>query len=245
MTPRCAICHALLPDPTDLYACEACGYRLRTMLRELASQMPLLQELLRPGSALPGRGGSGRAHSPMPVRLDVLDLLGPGHIVALEDTHGDQSDGVPITPLLAGWARYIANTHPSVTRDRHGTVRVQPCDTAVPRHGGSVAAWCHWLIAYVPHVVRQEWASDMYGQVEALLRRIQAKTGDRPGRTVRDAPCPGCACFALVSIEGEPLIACEVCNRRLTPEEYREHSAAVLPSLTALAVRIAAQRAAA
>ena len=241
VTARCAVCHGRMPDATDLYACEACGYRLRCMLRELPKHVPLLEALLRPGSGLPGRGGAGRAHSPMPVRPDVLDLLGPGHVVVLEDPHGDQSAGVPITPLLYGWARYIAYNHPAVGRDRHGTVQVQPCDGAHSR-GGTVAAWCSWLIAYLPYAVTQPWVDEMYRQLEELLDRVRAKTGTRPGRSRKDAPCPACSCFALVETDGEWHIMCEACAHKLTRAEYARHHAAVVPALAAIAVRIALQQ---
>jgi hypothetical protein len=241
---RCAICHGPLPDFSDAYGCDACAYRLRALLLELPRHMPLLAELLQPGSGLPGRGGVGRAHSPMPVRLDVMDLLGPGHVVVLDDPHGDQSAGVPITPLLYGWARYIAQAHSSVLRDRHGTVRVQPCDGPYSHRGSDAVAWCHWLVAYLPYALTQPWIVDMYHQLEDLIWRVRAKTDRRPQRTTRNAPCPACEAFALVSVEGEPLITCEGCGHKLTPSEYRTHSEAVLPALTALAVRIHGQAAA-
>ncbi|MEW2635962.1 hypothetical protein AB0903_31070 [Streptomyces sp. NPDC048389] len=244
MLTCCTVCHDQLPDTAEVYACEACAYRLRAMLLELPGHMPLLAELLQPGSRLPGRGGAGRAHSPMPVRLDVMDLLGPGHIVVLADPHGDQSAGIPITPLLYGWARYIAASCPSVTRDRHGTVRIQPCDGPYSRHGSDAAAWCQWLIAYLPYAVTQSWIGDMYQQIEDLIRRVRDKTDRKPQRTQRSAPCPECSWLKLVSIEGEPHIVCEACGHRLTADEYKAHSAAVLPALTALAIRIHGQAAA-
>jgi hypothetical protein len=240
---RCTICHCQLPDTAETYACEACTYRLRAMLLELPRQLVLLAALLPPGSSLPGRGGAGRAHSPMPVRLDVMDLLGPGHVVVLADPHGDQSAGVPITPLLYGWARYIAQGYPSVVRDRHGTVRVQPCDGPYSHRGSDAAAWCHWLVAYLPYAVTQSWIGDMYQQVEDLIWRVRGKTDRRPRRITRDAPCPACDGWALVTVEGEPHTVCEGCGHRLTAEEYRAHSEAVLPALTALAVRIHGQAA--
>lgn len=242
MSARCDVCHSLLPDPTDLYACEACGYKLRAMLRELPRHVPLLEALLRPGSGLPGRGGTGRAHSPLPVRLDLLDLLGPGHVVVLEDPHGDQSDGVPITPLLYGWARYIAGYHPSVGRDQHGTVHVRPCDGPYSRPGGTVAGLCAWLIAYLPYAVTQPWAADMYRQLEELLQRVRTKSGARPGRTPKDAPCPDCDTWSLVAVDGEWGVHCEACACTLTPDEYDLHRAAVMPALASLALQIAAHQ---
>jgi hypothetical protein len=57
-----------------------------------------------------------------------------------------------------------------------------------------------------------------------------------------DAPCPGCAAFALQEREDELHISCQVCTVRLTPDEYIEHRSQVMPALAALAVRIAAAR---
>lgn len=245
MTARCTVCHDLLSEDAEAYACEACAYRLRGMLKELPRHLPLLEELLQPGSSFGGRGGAGRAHSPMPVRGDIMDLLGPGHVVVLADPHGDQTGGIPITPLLYGWARYIAYTYPAVTRDWHGTVRIEPCSGPYSRRGSDASAWCAWLITYLPYAVTQPWLDDMYRQIEDLVDRIRAKTDRRPGRTSRSAPCPECTCFSLVSTEGEPLIMCESCGHHLTPAEYKEHAASVLPALTALAVRIHGHQAAA
>ncbi|MER7814062.1 hypothetical protein [Streptomyces sp. NPDC096153] len=239
MNDCCDVCHGPLPESSDRYACHSCAERLRAMLAELPRQLPLLRSLLRPDGGPAQRGGTGRAHSPMPVRLDVLDLLGPGHVVTLADPDGDQTDGVPIDPLVYGWARYIAQQHPAVSRDRHGTIQVRPCDGPRSRRGTDVAAWCSWLIAYVPYICRQPWAADMLDQLEQLLRQIRDKTGDRPGRTVRDAPCPRCEGFALVSVGGDPYVRCEACSLALAPDEYAEYAAKVLPSLTALAVRLA------
>lgn len=241
VTARCAVCHGQLPELTEAYACEACAYRLRGMLKELPRHLPVLEELLHPGSSLGGRSGVGRAHSPMPVRLDIMDLLGPGHVVVLADPHGEQTGGIPITPLLYGWARYIAYSYPAATRDRHGTVRIEPCSGPYSRRGSDAPSWCAWLITYLPYAVMQPWVQDMYRQLEDLVHRVRAKTDRRPGRTSRSAPCPECTCFSLVSTEGEPLIMCETCGHHLSPEQYKAHAAAVLPALTALAVRIHGQ----
>lgn len=241
MTTRCAVCHGLLPNQSEHLACEACAYRLRSMLVEVPKHVPLLAALLEPGSSgPPSRGSVGRAHSPMPVRLDVMDLLGPGHAIALPDPHGDQTGGVPILPLLHGWARYIADQHPAVTRDRHGTVHIGPCDAPHSSHGTDVTAWSRWLIAYLPYALTQPWIGDMYRQMEDLVWRLRGKTDRRPRKVARSAPCPSCDAFALVSVEGEPHITCEACAASLTSAEYRAHSQAVLPALTALAVRLAA-----
>ncbi|WP_406420877.1 hypothetical protein [Streptomyces sp. NBC_00842] len=243
MDNTCAICHQ--HAPADCYLCDGCAYRMHTWLRELPRHLPLLQDSLQPDTGPARRGSSGRAHSPLPVRADVLDILGPGHVVPLEDPHGDQSAGVPISALLVGWARYIATEHQAVWYDQHGTQRIELCDGAVPRSGTGIAAWCSWLTAYLPYAVTRPWAADLYEQLEDLLRRVRGITRTAPRRHVMDAPCPGCSAFALVSVDDEWHISCEVCAVRLTPDEYAEHRARVMPALAAIALQIAAAQQAA
>ncbi|MFE6379211.1 hypothetical protein [Streptomyces roseolus] len=236
---RCAICSRPLPADTDLHACAPCLDQLRGMLAEIPRHLPLLALLLAPTAGVRTPGASaptGRAHSPMPLRLDVVTLLGPGHAVQLPDPTGDQDPTVPIRPLLSGWASYIASQYPTVHRDPHGTVHIAPGTTPRSRFGAGPAAWCHWLAAYLPFAASHDWIGDMYRQIDHLVRLLRSKTDRPPTRTPRNAPCPACEAFGLVSTEGEQLITCEACGHRLTPAAYREHSAAVLPPLTRLAV---------
>ncbi|MEU8704179.1 hypothetical protein [Streptomyces sp. NPDC048565] len=243
MDTTCSICHG--HAPAEHYLCDACQYRLHTWLREIPQHLPLLQDLLRPGSGPAQRGGGGRAHSPLPVDLRVLDLLGPGHVVPWVDAHGDQTGGVPLEPLLYGWARYIASELPSVHRDAHGTVRIQPCTGPWARRGADVPAWCAWLQAYLPYAARQPWAHAMYEQLEETVHRIRRLTHTRPGSRPMDAPCPGCSGFALQEREDELHISCTVCSVRLTREQYADHRAVVMPGLvrTALLMQAAHEQA--
>lgn len=243
MDTTCDICHR--HAPAGHYLCDACQHRVHAWLLEIPQRLVLLRDMLRPDTGPAQRGGSGRAHSPLPVDVRVLDLLGPGHVVPLEDPHGDQTGGVPLAPLLYGWARYIASQMPSVHRDAHGTVRIQPCTGAWSRRGSDVPAWCAWLQAYLPYVARQSWARPMYDQLEDVVHRIRRITHTQPRTRAMDAPCPGCGAFALQEREDELLIACAACPVRLTPEAYDEHRAQVMPALARVALLLAARQAAA
>ncbi|MEU9199435.1 hypothetical protein [Streptomyces sp. NPDC048332] len=246
MDDHCTNCAGRLPAGSARYLCEACEYQLHTWLREIPRHLPLLADSLQPDTGPAQRGGSGRAHSPLPVRVEVLNLLGPGHAVPLDDPHGDQSAGVPIAPLLYGWALYLATELPSARRDEHGTVRIEPCTGPVARAGSSIAAWCSWLDAYLPYAVTRQWSADMYSQIEDLLRRIRHITNTRPRRRPMQAPCPSCSAFALVTVDDQLHISCEACAARLTSDEYDEHRAQVMPVLAAIALRmITPQKAAA
>ncbi|MGW1182985.1 hypothetical protein ACWD7Y_05205 [Streptomyces drozdowiczii] len=241
MDTTCEICHHT--TATGRYLCDACEYRARAWLAGLPEQVELLQHCLAPATGPAQRGGTGRAHSPLPVDLRVLDLLGPGHVVPLEDPHGDQSAGVPVTALLAGWAHYIAcDVLPAIYIDEHGVLRRAGTASACPRSGEGVTAWSTWLARYLPHAVTRPYAVEMYEQLHDVVDRIERITHSRPRRRRRQAPCPDCTAFALVEQETELHISCDACGCRLTPDEYAAHRAEVMPALAALALRIITPR---
>lgn len=242
MTHHCTICpRALQEAEADRHACQACVYQLRTWLRQLPTELPLLHAELQP-SGQPGQGHTtGRAHSPAPLRMDVLDLLGPGSPVILADPYGDQTGGVPITPMLYGWARYIASEHPAVRRDRHGTVQIAPCEGAASHDGSSPAAWCSWLLRYLPYAVTRPWISTFHQELEDLMCRVQAITGTAVRTRRMLAPCPACQMFALVAKDGEWKIHCQACPHTMDRDAYALHCRAVLPPLTKLAVLMVAK----
>lgn len=239
MPDRCTICPRALPETeADRYACQACVYRIRAWLRQLPAELPLLQAQLQP-SGQPGQGhAGGRAHSPAPLRLDVLDMLGPGGPV-LDDPHGDQTGGLPITATLYGWARLIASEHPAVWHDRHGTVQIAPCEGAASRYGGSPAAWCSWLLRYLAYAVGRLWIGELYRELEDLMGRVQAITGTAVRTRRMMAPCPACQMFALTTVDGDWFIKCQACPEILDRDAYAAHCTAVLPPLTRLAVLLA------
>lgn len=231
MNDICTSCFGRLPDDSPRTGCEACQYRLHTWLREIPRHLPLLEDMLRPDTGPAQRGGTGRAHAPLPIRLDVLDLIGPGQPVLLADPHGDQTGGVPMTPLLYGWARYLASDFPAVRTDAHGTVHIERCDGARIRGRADVPGLCRWLDAYLPYAATRPWWDDLYEQVEQLLARVRRITHVRPVTRAKDAPCPKCSGWSLVEREDEFHISCTLCPARLTPDEYATHRAATMSSL--------------
>ncbi|MFJ9979665.1 hypothetical protein [Streptomyces cyaneofuscatus] len=231
MTDICLSCFGRLPDDSPRTGCEACEYRAHTWLRELPRHLPLLTDMLRPDTGPAQRGGTGRAHAPLPIRLDVLDLLGPGQPVPIADPHGDQTGGIPMTALLMGWARYLAQEHQAVRVDQHGTVHLEPCTGPWPRGGATVPALCRWLDAYLPYAVGRPWWDDLYEQVEQLIRRVRRITHTTPRTRALDAPCPQCSGWSLVEKEDELHISCTLCPALLTPDEYAAHRTVTMASL--------------
>lgn len=221
----CLICHHATAAPRT--ACGRCEAHIRAMLREIDAQRPLLAALLTPGSspAGPRAAATGRAHSPMPVRGDVLTLLGAGATSSVPDPHGDQTGPAPLDALLAGWAAAIAADLPELDA------------TPARRHG---TTWSQWLTRYLPQITTAPWADALHSELADVVQRIRAMTATEPRRHPQDAPCPSCAAFALVATDWEPYIDCEACGLLLTPSEYQTHARATLPNLARLAILITA-----
>ena len=235
----CATCPRLIPDDCDAYACQACEHRMRHLLATIVTELPLLQAALVPGGGTAGGRPAGRAHAPLPVNVRALDMLGPGTIAPVPDPHGEQSAGIPLGPLLVGWARYIATTYPAVYR-AGGTEYVVPAERAEVRSGTGIPAWCGWLTRYLPYAVRQPWIAQLSDQLDDAVHRVRAITGTRPRTHPRLAPCPACSMVAMARTDGVWEIVCEACGHRMDPDAYDAHAAAVLPGLAIVMARMAA-----
>ncbi|MFF5958455.1 hypothetical protein [Streptomyces luteogriseus] len=216
----CTVCHRA--TDAGLHACPRHTAELRAWLAELPEQARLLPQFLTPaGAPAAGRlGGTGRAHSPAPVDLRVLTLLGPGHA---DPTSADDDGTVPILALLGAWAGHIAYTYPSAARDPYGTAHTRPCEQAWPSHGESITGWCIWLTRYLPYALTHPWIGDLHRQLGDLIARIRDLTHATPHKHHQGAPCPRCGTFALVATDGQLDITCEACGHHLTPEAYAEH----------------------
>jgi hypothetical protein len=90
--PTCAACgRDLWTDELDRFACRPCGDVTLARIAELPAlfrQLDTTATLMR-GARRPGGGGSGSKTPPIPPRLEVLALVGPGgvaaHLSAIED----------------------------------------------------------------------------------------------------------------------------------------------------------------
>jgi hypothetical protein len=227
VTHHCDICHRQLQDDEDRagrHACHKCTHQIRAWLAELTAQLPYLHASLRP-DARPAQGHTGgRAHSPMPLRTDVVSLLGPGVVYGvIGDPHGDQHGPLPIHTWLYGWADWISREHPYVRHDERGTQWTTPCEAPSSSRGTDAAAWCHWLTAYLPHTATRPWAAEFHQQLDELLHQVRAITHLEPQRRLLAAPCPRCDSLALERTDWSDQIDCRTCGLDLTYEEYDTH----------------------
>lgn len=223
--PTCG--RPLHPDESHRTACGRCEHRIRAWLRELTYQLPLLQASLQ-HDRTPTQGSihGGRAHSPMPVRLDVLNLLGPAAPGTVRDHPNDQAGPTPLPAVVRSWAQLLA--------DDLG----KPLPRLHPVRG-----YTSYLAAHLPYALTQDWIADFHQELGDLLGRIRAITHTEPQRHRQDAPCPSCQAFRLVEEDWQPYIECTGCGLLLTPAEYTDHAKRVMPGLYRTALRIAAHTA--
>lgn len=105
---RCANCARLLyHDELQRYACRPCEARGRNQITELATLYKRLSNALAPGAIASNTGRiTSSKEAPLPVSLHILDMVGPGGMVAklqaIEDNwrsargrvQGPRTDGV-------------------------------------------------------------------------------------------------------------------------------------------------------
>ncbi|MER8042725.1 hypothetical protein [Streptomyces sp. NPDC094032] len=218
----CLICTHSADQPRT--ACARCGDRLRGWLAEIPRQVVLLRASLELGvRPAQGYGGAGRAHAPLPVRADVLTLLGPAAPGPVRDTAGDQDGPAPVHAILHAWADQLADDL------GHNLPPINPR-----------APYAAYLARHLDHVLRASWVALLHAELADVVRRIRAITSTEPRRRHLDAPCPSCACFGLGLTDWQRYVDCSACGRLLTPEEYAEHRAAVMPGLARIGILLAA-----
>ncbi|MFE9737322.1 hypothetical protein [Streptomyces sp. NPDC006477] len=218
----CLICTH--PAEQSRTACTRCEHRVRGWLGEIPRQLVLLAASLELGTRpAQGFGGAGRAHSPLPVRGDVLTLLGPAAPGPVRDTTGDQSGPQPVHAVLHAWADQLAEDLGHM---------LPPINPSAP--------YADYLARHLGHVVRSSWVALFHTELDDLVHRIRSVTSTEPRRRPLDAPCPACQAFALGRVDWETYAACEACGLLLTPDEYETHRAAVMPPLARIGVLIAA-----
>lgn len=173
MTALCIVCpvHSRKPRaPQWGQACETCRDTMRSGLLELAEQYTLLD-------AQPSQSGgpkvSGTREAPLPGRLDVLNLVGPG-AANVRDRHGDQHGELPPLVWMQQWARDW--------RDNGA-----PGDQLPPPALADTEEWLRHRLDWAcdEHPAVDEFAREL-GQQVATLRAVNGERSDR----ITIGPCP-------------------------------------------------------
>lgn len=163
----CTICHRdLRDDEAGRFACPFCVHLVDQRLRALAGPKGLYARLsaqLAPGAGNGGPAVSGSRTAPVPVRLEVLNLM---------------TAGGPVLGPLETWVRDWETQGRADLRES-GTLQ-QRVDHAV----GTLRFNLAWAAGNHPAV--DEFAREIHLMWRACERQI---TGERPARTVPVA-CP-------------------------------------------------------
>lgn len=222
----CAICRrALRQEDAHRTACIRCSHRMRGMLHEIGEQLPFLHASLRLDGA-PAQGRSpGRAHAPLPVREDVLSLLGPAAPGPVRDALGDQRGSTPVLAVIHAWAEQLA----ADLGHKLGPYKIGD------NHLG-------YLNTHLPFICVCSWAGELYAELAELIQVVRAITRTEPRKRAKDAPCPQCGSFALIEEDWQTYIECGTCAWLMTAEEYAAHHTQVMPPLYRLGVLLVAHQ---
>lgn len=151
---------------------------------------------------------TGTRSAPLPVSVELLNLVGPG-TAAVTDEYGDQIGELPPPAWLGEWVAHWAKAR--------GERRPVP---TIPRLVG-------WL------GVRLDWAcGDESSAIAAFATELDTQCGilrNLAGVVIPGPePCEGIACpnpkcdmRALYRVHGSHMIHCGACPRLLTAEEYQ------------------------
>lgn len=196
--PTCCICSTALYD-TEQGTCRPCTERVDQNLRALAGPDGLyarLADSLHPGSSSGGPAVSGSRTAPVPLKLDVLNLM---------TEHG------PVISPLEGWVR---------DWEQYGRADVNEAGTLQQRLNHAVQTLrfnLNWAAANHPAF------ADFADELHAIIRRCRAATGDEKPPVKVPVACR-CGQILRVSLDMDG-IECRNCRAeyghsemlRLTP----------------------------
>ncbi|MFD0210832.1 hypothetical protein ACFVH9_17265 [Streptomyces hirsutus] len=155
------------------------------------------------------RGGeservSASKDAPLPLRLDVLSMLGPSADAVL--TGEDQIGEVPVVGVLSAWAALVAEQ-----------TRQNPVSH-------TISTLTQFLLDNVEWACRQQWVTDFAAELEALLKILRKLSGIEPARIPLPVTCPSCDLRAMIREEGSGWAAeCRYCPViKLSAREYTQ-----------------------
>lgn len=195
----CPTCQrGLHADELDHAICRVCVRTIAGWLRELPAQLVVLR-----GSRQREVGDTqrvaGSRTAPLPGRLDVLNLLGPGSPGDVRDKHGDQTGPLPIVTVLGSWVRLVVEERglngPRAQTEEH---------------------LADYLGRHLDWAAAQEWAGEMHDELGQMIRAIRGITSVRPRTRTIPVPCPRCDSLGLQERDHQTYIDCGVCEALFT-----------------------------
>lgn len=193
------------------YLCARCFSRLRRSVLELPAIAAWLHVNLAAGGVAGERVG-GTKEDPIPLRLDVLDLIGPvapdpsaALFRDMEHQHGDPS----MYDEMRSWAALVEEESGFEWDDRATLV-------------GAVS----YLAGHLSWIVAQPWVDEFADKVSDLSRRAHRIAPWR-AEVIRDKrPCETCGVAAICNRMAEGRSVCEKrlggCGRTIVWDHERK-----------------------
>lgn len=198
----CIVCPVLYPAgkprmPQWKPVCESCRVRVRRELGEIPEAYARVADNIEAAQVAAGERVSGSRTPPIPVRLDALNLIGPGseYVTGLAPIQDQIGDPTPVV-ALERWVRdWMESGAPGQT---------------VPQL--YVASLVGWLL------VRLDWALDQHpaidefaSEMNQLLRTLRGVARSGRDRGERVGHCPA------------ELRDGSACGTRLYVDPYADH----------------------
>lgn len=220
---QCVACQRRPYDRAQV--CQPCRRGLDGLLVDVLDLWVQLPDELVPGAS-GGEHVSGSREAPLPLRVDVLDLVLPANLGSREPmTRGvlgldpDQVGDLSVATELHTWARDWAQ---------------ERTERAPEPYVASMVTWLR---------LRVEWACDAHPAVDEfaagmrdLAGRMRGVLGQAPERPVLlGVPCPGCDMVATYRQPGDERTHCGACGRIFEPDVYERMMAAKVADLRGVA----------
>lgn len=202
------------------YMCSNCRNRLSSLLVQMPSLATWLHENIAPSGGA-GERVSGTREEPIPLRIDILDYVGPSssrEISATEINRRRALDGLhPIDPpeqfgeaslldVIASWALLVSE-------ERY--------DDWPPKD--DLATLCNWLHSQLDWIVCQPWVDEMLVHLGDVSQKAERLAPRDPEMKRLKPPCPSCNVLGLVFTRGIG-VKCETrlggCGRSWEAEDY-------------------------
>jgi hypothetical protein len=200
--------------------CERCRGRLSSLLIRLPQIAEWLHANLAPSQGQQADRVSGSREDPIPLRQDILDLIGPAARLELSEAMGTtrrelNSAGKPervqvgnpqLEFVIRTWAKQVKEESGQPWPDRN-----------------DLTALCRWLSRQLDWITRQPWVGDLLEQLVDLSWRAFWLAPDEAERHLLKPPCPSCDLRALIFTRGVG-VECEPrmggCGRTWTDEHF-------------------------
>lgn len=201
------------------YLCSTCRNRLSSLLIRIPSLSVWLYDNIEPSGAA-GERVSGSREEPIPLRIDILDYIGPTAAKELSETMGTtyrelNSRGLPervqigepsLLDVVGSWAMLVSE-------ERND-------DWPTKDDLSSLTSWLHSQLDWI---VQQSWVDDMLWNLGDVARKAERVAPRSPEIRRIKKPCPSCDIKALVFTRGIG-VKCEQklagCGRSWIDDEF-------------------------